>query len=226
MYLITADRDLRLYKECERCFWLNYKSRLPRPLPPPSLFEEASRHKLHEYFDKYRGQRPPDMTGDLEGVLVKDTELIGHWRSWHKGLRHSDSVMSAVLCGALDDCLVQDEEYYTPIVFRLVPKEPHENDVKDCEAFLDSLTYLLTANGYKTLEFGYAIFCYPESVVQHHSLLLKKKVVRIDSDVMRAEKLFYAAAELLRRRACPEEDATCPDCAWFNARVNFEESKK
>ena len=218
MHLISAAHDLRLFRECERCFWLNYKSPTPRPTAEPSLFEEGARYKLHEYFDKYRGDLPPAMAGQLEGCLHSDAELINHWRNWRKGLRHSDTSMSAVLYGAMDDCLVQDNEYYIPIELRLMSREPFQGELRDREICLDSLTYLLTANGYKTSEFGYVICCYPQSVMQHHALMLEKKVVRIDTDLMRAERLFYGAADLLRKRTPPERDGSCANCAWFDER--------
>ena len=188
----------------------------------PSPFEEGARHKLHEYFDKYRGELPPDMADQLEGRLVSDAELINHWRNWRKGLRHSDKSMSAVLYGAMDDCLAQDNEYYIPVEFRMMSREPYEDEIKEPEVFLDSLTYLLATNGYKTLEFGYVICYFPQSVVQHHALAVKTKVVRIDTDMMRAERLFYEAADLLRGKALPEKDRECVDCAWFDARSALE----
>lgn len=160
------------------------------------------------------------MSEHMEGNLLPDAELIGHWRSWQKGLRHSDTVMSAVLLGAMDDCLIQDNEYFVPIEIRLMSREPFMNEVKDRQSYLDGLTYLLTANGYKTLEFGYVICCYPQSVIQPHALSLKKEAVRVDTDVMRAERLFYGAAELLRRRTPPETDrGQCARCVWFEART-------
>jgi hypothetical protein len=218
-HLLSADQDLSLFKECELCFWLKHKKQLLRPESGISIFESAARWKLREYFDKYRGGLPPDLTDELEGSLLPDTELINHWRNWHKGLRHSDTVMSAVLFGALDDCLIQDNKYYIPVDFRLMSREPLKDVVKDRKIFLDGLTYLLATNGYKTLEFAYVIFCYPESVAQHHTLKLKKEVVRVDTDTMRAERLFYGAADFLRKRSSPpEEDRGCVYCAWFKAR--------
>ena len=191
MYLISAGSDLRLFKECERCFWFAYKGHAPHPVLPPSPFEDAARKMLYGYFDKYRGKLPPDFIGALEGALVPDTELVDHWRNWRKGLRHSNAVMSAVLYGAMDDCLVQDKEYHVPIEFRLVSREPFEDEVKDAGVYLDGLSYLLTANGYKTLEFGYVIYYYPQSVTQHHALMLQSKVLRRDTDLLRAERSFF-----------------------------------
>ena len=199
---------------------------MPSPTPKFSPFEEATRIKLRDYFDKYRGGLPPDLVGQLDGCLLRDTELMDHWRDWQKGLRQSDTVMSAVLCGAMDDCLVQNNEYYIPIEFRMVSREPHEDEIKDRELFMDGLTYLLTANGYKTLECGYVIFYFPQSVALHHALMLKTKVVRIDTDLMRTEKIFYEAADLLRGRAVPEEGVGCFYCTWFDARSVVKQYKK
>ncbi|OIO39156.1 MAG: hypothetical protein AUJ72_01325 [Candidatus Omnitrophica bacterium CG1_02_46_14] len=226
MYLISADQDLKLYRECERCFWLKHKNLIPRPKPEPSVFESAARQKLHDYYDRYRGKLPPDLLDQLDGVLLDDQELISHWRDWHKGLRHSDTVMSAVLCGALDDCLVRDKEIYTPILFRMMSREPYLDEIKPPEMYMDSLIYLLTTNGYKTLEYGYVICYYPQTVAQHRLLELKTKVVRVDADLMRVEKYFYEAANLLRGKALPEVDKDCSYCARFNARVLAEKHKK
>ena len=226
MYLISADHDLRLLKECERCFWLNYKSLVPLPVREGSSFEWASRAAIREYFDKYRGKLPPDMVGQLEGVLLPDMGLIGHWRDWRKGLRRNDAVMSSVLYGSMDDCLVQDSEFYIPVEFCFAQKEPDADELERSRTFVEGLTYLLAANGYKTLEIGYMVCYFPQNVVQHHSLMLKTKVMRFDTDLVRAGRLFYEGADILRKRTPPEAESGCPHCAWFEARAYLERGKK
>lgn len=224
MHIISVEHDLPLFKQCERCFWLAYKSQVLRKEPARSSFEQAAREKLHEYFDKYRGELPPDIADQMDGCLLKDTELISHWRNPQKGLRQSDTVMTAVLFGTMDDCLVQDSDEYIPVELRFMSREPFKGELKDREIYLDSLTYLLTANGYKTPEFGYVICCYPQAVVQQNALEIKKDVVRVDTDLMRAERIFYGAAELLRRKTPPEKEAGCPDCAWFEERAALDKA--
>jgi hypothetical protein len=166
------------------------------------------------------------MVGQLEGTLLPNAELIGHWRDLRKGLRRSDAVMSSVLYGWMDDCLVQDSNLYVPIEFRFTYKEPDADELKKSQRFIEGLTYLLTANGYKTLESGYTISYFPQSVALHHALTLKSKIIKFDTDLVRAERLFYEAAELLRRRTPPQAERSCPHCAWFEARTVLERSKK
>lgn len=161
----------------------------------------------------------------MDGILLDDTQLIGHWRDAQRGLRHSDSVLSAVLCGTMDDCLINDNEYYVPIEFQMAFRELEDDELKARQSFLDSLIYLLTTNGYKTLEFGYVVCYFPESVSHQAALTLRSKVLRLDTDMMRAERVFYEASDLLRQKSIPESGGGCPYCIWLKARSTVERKK-
>ncbi|KKM75421.1 hypothetical protein LCGC14_1390370, partial [marine sediment metagenome] len=72
---------------------------------------------IKKYFDRYRGTLPPEIEGKVEGSLMPDIKLMGKWRNWRSGLEYHDKELDAVLFGALDDCLI-DDDLYIPLDYK------------------------------------------------------------------------------------------------------------
>jgi hypothetical protein len=85
---------------------------------------------IKKYFDTYRAKNdlPPEIKGKVPGQLFSDVTILERWRNWRNSdLYYTDS--SAVLVGALDDCLM-DDECYIPLDYKTRGSELSEDPRK------------------------------------------------------------------------------------------------
>ncbi|MFQ5964557.1 MAG: PD-(D/E)XK nuclease family protein [Candidatus Scalinduaceae bacterium] len=176
---------------------------------------------IKKYFDQYRGKLPPEIEGEVEGNLMPDLELMDKWRNWRSGLEYHDEDVDAVLFGALDDCLVEDNSYI-PLDYKTRGSAPKDGDSERYyQTQLDAYTLLLNANGYKTRNLAYLVYYYPEEVRANGLVKFYIKPVKVETDLERAHKTFRDAVSLLMGPV-PERYSGCEYCYWISNRLGFE----
>ena len=115
---------------------------------------------IKSYFDKYRGNLPPELENKVSGSLMPNISLMNKWRNWRTGLRYYDRKLDAELFGALDDCMVFNGKY-VPLDYKTRGSEPKDGDSeKYYQTQLDSYALLLESNGYETAGFAYLVYYY------------------------------------------------------------------
>jgi len=176
---------------------------------------------LKVYFDKYRGKLPPEIEGEVAGKLMPDNKLMDLWRNWRTGLEYHDKRRNAVLFGALDDCLLVSG-CYVPLDYKTrgFPPKPGDSE-RYYQTQLDTYTLLLHENGYKTKNYAYLVYYYPESVRKNRIVKFHIKVVKVGTDLKRAKKRFQDAVKLLQGPA-PKHHSDCKYCSWIYDRLGFE----
>lgn len=221
MFRISPTTGLNLFRDCPRCFWLHYNERVHRPRGIFPSLPGGMDLVIKKHFDKFRGSLPPEISGKVEGQLVPDVELLNKWRDWRTGLEYYDKERDAVLFGALDDCLISDNQYI-PIDYKTRGFPPKEGDSERYyQTQIDTYALLLNENGFKVKDFAYLIYYYPEEVRENGIVKFNIKPVRISTDLERAKKTFENAVDFLKG-PIPKEHSNCEYCSWISDRLGFE----
>ena len=161
---------------------------------------------IKKYFDHYRDKLPPEIEGKVEGCLLPDVELVNKWRNWRTGLEYHDKEHDAVLFGALDDCLTDTDPadssghvYYIPLDYKTRGSAPkHGDPERYYQIQLDAYGLLLSANGYKTRDYAYLVYYYPEEVKEDGMVKFNIEPVKVETNLERAKKTFTNAVKLLK----------------------------
>jgi hypothetical protein len=238
MFRLSPTTGLNLFRECPRCFWLHYNKRVQRPRGIFPSLPGGMDLVIKKYFDRYRGTLPPEIEGKVEGSLMPDVELMDKWRNWRTGLEYYDKDLDAVLFGALDDCLIDEDPsvspspngiagragqaYYIPLDYKTRGSAPKYGDSERYyQTQLDAYGLLLSTNDYKTRNFAYLVYYYPIEVGENGLVKFDIKPVKVETDIERAKNTFCTAVELLRG-PMPEHNNNCEYCCWLSNRLDFE----
>lgn len=178
---------------------------------------------IKEYFDTFRAKKilPPEIDGQVEGLLFDNQELMDQWRDWRKGLAFHDEKLGATLAGALDDCLF-DGEYFTPLDYKTrgaAPKPGASEQYYSTQ--LETYVFLLSQNGYKTREHAYLVYYYPDKITDSHLVKFNVEVVKVETDGQRAYKIFCDAIECLQG-TIPKSHTDCGFCAWYSDLLEYD----
>ncbi len=221
MIRLSPTTGLNLFRECPRCFWLHFNKKVQRPRGIFPSLPGGMDLVIKKYFDRYRGTLPPEIEGKVEGSLMPDIGLMDKWRNWRSGLEYHDKALDAVLFGALDDCLI-DDDYYIPLDYKTRGSAPKYGDSERYyQTQLDAYGLLLSTNDYKTRNFAYLIYYYPMEAGENGLVKFDIKPVKVGTDLERAKNTFCDAVKLLRG-PMPERYDDCEYCCWISNRIGFE----
>src|SRR3990167_2526917 len=155
-----SPNSLNLYLECPHCFWLDKNLGIKRPPPYPYALNSAVDALLKEEFDTYRhrGTVHPLLEGiGTRAHIFGNQKLLNQWRDNFAGIRFYDKDLKATLFGAVDDVLEFDDGALAPLDY----KSTGSSAAKIYDRFqlqLDTYTFLMEKNGYKTKRKGYLAF--------------------------------------------------------------------
>jgi len=221
MLRLSPTTGLNLFRDCPRCFWLHYNKKVHRPRGIFPSLPSGMDLVIKKYFDNYRDKLPPEIKGKVKGRLMPDNKLMDKWRNWRTGLEYYNKQLDAVLFGALDDCLI-DEDYYIPLDYKTRGSAPKDGDSqKYYQTQLDTYALLLDKNGYKVRDFAFLVYYYPEKVGEDGVVKFNIKPVEVKTDLKRAEKTFQDAVNLLKG-PIPKHHSDCEYCCWIGDRLGFE----
>jgi hypothetical protein len=217
MRIQLSASTLSLYRECPRCFWLHFNRRIQRPRGIFPSLPGAMDNVIKAYFDEYRQRNllPPEIMGEVTGSLISDKYLLAKWRDWRTGLRFIDKDKSALLRGALDDCLI-DDGYHVPIDFKTRGSAAGKEYARKYYSLqMSCYSLLLRENGFQTADFAYLIFYYPASVKEKGIVEFSVDTIKLETDAEFARTTFHAAIDLLRAPDAPEKHSDCEYCHWL-----------
>ena len=156
------------------------------------------------------GELPPELK-DLSGYkLFDDEELLKVWRNNFKGIQYEKG--DYLFRGAVDNILVKDDvlvvlDYKTrgyP-----VKEDTHEHYIQQMEIY----NYLLRKNNYKTKDYTYLLFYHPLKVLENGCVDFHAELIKIKTDVKKAEAVFKRAIKILEGDA-PTPSEGCEYCAY------------
>jgi len=158
-----------------------------------------------------QGKLPPEI-GDLKVKLFDDVKKLETWRNNKKGIVYEDS-KGNILRGAIDNLLVKDNKMivldYKTRGFPL-KEDTHEHYINQINVY----NYLLRKNGYETEDYSYLLFYYPKEVNEKGDVVFDTKLLKIKTDISKAEKLFKNALKCLEGDI-PNCSAECDYCKYI-----------
>jgi len=212
---------LNLFLECPLCFWLENQG-IHRPSGAfPSLPGGMDR-KIKDYFDKYRakGLLPPELGGKVRGKLFNNFQVLNEWRDNKRGLRWIDE-NGDILMGAIDDCLVDGENFIIIDFKTYGGSEIADEKIEYYQNQLNVYALLLEKNGFKHPGFAYLIFFLPQEVREHGVVKFDIIVKKVSVHPGDALKVFKNAIRVLRGKR-PQKHSECEYCAWADDNWKFE----
>jgi len=216
--LQLSPNSLNLYLECPHCFWLDKNQGIKRPPPYPYALNSAVDTLLKEEFDSYRAKNlthPLLKEAGIKAHLFSNQNLLNQWRNNFAGVRYFDQQLQATLFGAVDDVLEFDDKKLAPLDY----KSTGSSAASVYDRFqlqLDTYTFLLEKNGFKTARKGYlAFYIVDKNKGFIDRLPFRKEVMEINTNPSDIYEIFKDAVNILRNPAPPPHNSDCLFGKWL-----------
>ena len=191
---------------------------IKRPPPYPYALNSAVDTLLKEEFDAYRARKlihPLLKENNIKAHLFENQKLLNQWRNNYAGIRYFDQELQATLFGAVDDVLEFDDGKIAPLDY----KSTGSNVASIYDRFqlqLDTYTFLMEKNGYKTPRKGYlAFYVVDKSKGFIDRLPFRKEFMEINTNPSDIYEIFKDAVEVLRKDSPPAHSADCKFGKWL-----------
>lgn len=204
---------LSLFRDCPRCFWLHMNKNIKRPRGIFPSLPGGMDLIIKKYYDKYRlkGEMPPEIAGKVNGKLFPDIQVLKKWRNWkYTNLSYTNTALSVVLSGALDDCLI-DNNFYMPVDYKTRGAELIEDPRKYYQTQLDCYCLMLESSGYRTNGISYLIYYWPIEIKENGLVQFVVKPIKVRTNIETAKKIVKEAVEILSS-AIPKPSVNCEFC--------------
>ncbi len=218
--------SLKLMDECPRCFWLTHHKVWKRPQGIFPTLPSGMDRILKEHFDRFmeRGVLPPEIceSGECVGMKIfDDKEKMVVWQNNFKGISWGDGDGN-VLRGAVDNILVRDGKLIV-LDYKTRGYPLKEGTAEFSQNQLDTYNFLLRKNGYETEDFGFLLFYIPKSVTETGEVVFDTELVKMPTDVSKAEDVWRGALVMLEGE-CPGE--TCEWCMGVKKNKSFKKIRE
>ena len=214
MHYTLSPSTLNLFRECSRCFWLQFNKDIKRPAGIFPSLPSGMDMILKKHFDSFIGKGLPPELKELDGEvkLFDNADLLKEWRSNFKGIRYTDS-RGNTLRGAVDNLLVKGKklivlDYKTRGFPLKEDTAAHYQDQMNCYNFL------LRKNNHKTEDYTYLIFYYPSHITEKGNVCFHTELVKMPTNPDDAEKLFNDALGCLDGEE-PKAKEDCEYCRYM-----------
>lgn len=196
--------------DCPRCFWLDKIKGIKRPAGIFPSLPSGMDFAIKRYFDLFRDRKviPPEL--EETGCELFSDKVLKTWRRNYGGIRFTDPNTDVELMGAVDDILIKNGKLIV-IDYKTRGFPLKEDTQKYYRHQMDIYNFLLRKNGFKTEDFGYLLFYYPDEFHLDGKFSFFKELVKIDVDVKNAENLFSEAIKILSW-VMPDRSKGCGYC--------------
>jgi len=219
-----SPNSLNLFLECPHCFWLDKNLGIKRPPPYPYALNSAVDGLLKEEFDTYRAKNLPHpllQDNNINAKLFPNQKLLNQWRNNFAGIRYFDQDLQATLFGAVDDVLEFEEGKIAPLDY----KSTGSSAAKVYDRFqlqLDTYTFLMEKNGFKTTRKGYlAFYIVDKSRGFIDRLPFRKEIMEIETNPSDIYSIFKDAVSCLKEATPPPHSQDCPFGKWLRGARSF-----
>lgn len=224
MTIQLSPNSLNLFLECPHCFWLEKRKGIKRPQPYPYALNAAVDVLLKAEFDSYRQKSQPHpllVDHKISAKLFSNQKLLDQWRNNFEGLRYYDDDQQATLFGAVDDVLEFNDGKLAPLDYKSTGSTA-ANVYDRFQIQMDTYTFLLEKNGYKTNRKGYLAFYIVDKENGFNDRLpFKKEIHEIDTDPSDVYQIFSDAVAALKRVSPLPHSPDCQYAKWLKGARNF-----
>lgn len=204
---------LNLFKECPRCFWLQFNKGIKRPDTIFPSLPSGMDNILKAHFDSFmeKGQLPPELCNSecRELKLFSDKELLKLWRSNFKGIQTRDKEGN-ILRGAVDNILTKGDKLVV-LDYKTRGFPLKEDTAEHYRDQLDIYNFLLRKNNYKTEDYSYLLFYHPKEVTKEGNVIFNTDLVKMEINIKNAENLWKKAIKILKGKM-PRPAKECGFC--------------
>jgi PD-(D/E)XK nuclease superfamily len=195
--------SLNLYLDCPRCFWLALVKNVKRPAGPMSSIPIKMDSIIKGYYNRYRGEiLPPILKGQVKGRLAVGMPLTLRYEPF-KGV---------FLQGRPDDYVEQENANVVVLDNKTSSKAPQEIH-HSYQVQLDTYSYLLMKNGYRTIPKAYLAYFFPGESNLHEGMTITCSVMEVCTYPDRVESLVRKVIKVLDE-PIPNPGHFCNYCEW------------
>lgn len=215
MLKLTVSGGLSLLQQCRRCFWLEYKWGIKRPVGIFPSLPSSMDLLIKQHFDQYGETLPPELIGKVEGTLA-DRRLVQRWRNWRTGLHYVNSQLGVRITGALDDCLYSPVAgQYSPLDFKTKGSLPSPGySAKYYQLQMDVYALLLQESGYPIGQKAVVVYFVPIRVLDDERWQFATMIDTVEVDPQRVIVLMTQAVAILQSSQPPEKNGNCEWCNY------------
>jgi hypothetical protein len=195
-----------------------------RPPPYPYALNSAVDALLKDEFDTYRAKNLPHpmlKDNNINARLFPNQNLLNQWRNNFAGIRFFDPDLQATLFGAVDDVLEFEEGKIAPLDYKSTGSTA-ANVYDRFQLQLDTYTFLMEKNGFKTTRKGYlAFYIVDKSRGFIDRLPFRKEMVQIDTNPSDIYEIFKDAVNCLKQSSPPPHSSDCKFAVWLKGARSF-----
>jgi hypothetical protein len=155
---------IELFKQCQRCFWLETVKGIKRPDSPPFNINKAIDELFKKEFDHYRSEKQPHpiMLENKVEALPFAHEKLDEWRHNFTGVQflHKDS--NLLVFGAVDDVWVNPKEELIVVDYKATAKDREVSISSDWQIAykrqMEVYQWLLRQNEFTVSSTGYFVY--------------------------------------------------------------------
>lgn len=197
---------------------------IKRPPPYPYALNLAVDILLKEEFDAYRKRNeahPLLLENNIKAKLFQNQKLLDQWRDNFSGIRYYDKELDANLFGAVDDILESEGNKLSPLDYKSTGSSV-ANIYDRFQLQLDTYTFLLEKNGFKTTRKGYlAFYIVDKNKGFIDRLPFRKEIHEIETNPSDIYEIFKDAVELLKNNNQPSHNQDCLFGKWLEGVSRF-----
>ncbi len=211
---------LKLFLECQRCFWLDLHHKIKRPPPYPYTLASAVDYLVKQEFDKYRekGDLPPIFVAQKIKAKLYAGEDLSTWRNNFKGISFVDEDLDASLYGAVDDILEFSDGSLAVVDYKSTgSREITVYD--DYRKQMDTYAYILERMGHKVYPEAYFVFYQVDKTGGgfKNALPFTEEIRAVNIDPTWVPEAFEKAVKLARQETVPKSAEECKHCHYVHS---------
>ncbi|MFC1788094.1 PD-(D/E)XK nuclease family protein [Patescibacteria group bacterium] len=217
---------ITLFQECPKCFYLDNKLGTKRPPGYPFNLNSAVDSLLKQEFDVHRAKgtkHPLQKQYKLDMVPAKH-EKIDEWRENFKGVQYLHEPTGMTVSGAIDDLWQNKKGEYVVVDYKATAKsEPvtaldqdwHSGYKRQMEIY----QWLLRANGLKTSNTGYFVYCTGQKDAKAFDSKIEFDVhlIPYKGDDSWIEPTLLKIKKCLNSKKIPKSGSDCDYCKYREA---------
>ncbi len=151
----------------------------------------------------------------IKAKLFPNQKLLDQWRDNFQGIRYFDKDLQATLFGAVDDVLEFEGGVLAPLDYKSTGSKV-ANVYDRFQLQLDTYTFLLEKNGFKTTRKGYlAFYIVDKDKGFIDRLPFRKEMHEIEVNPLDVYEIFKDAVILLKSGNIPHHNQDCLFGKWL-----------